>query len=513
MSQNKSLFERVPMDKPARSTFDLSHWVRTSGNMGWIMPICAMEALPGSSFRIRGENMLRFQPLVSPVLHEFTVTQHYWFIPWRIVWENFDDWVYNDGSKPLPAAPYITMDGNTAINFPLANYLGIPQNGTATTDDISALPFAAYQATINENYRDQNLQPEINYKLVDGANPYGSDLMKLRRACWEHDYLTSALPFEQKGQAVEIPGGDVQLKANWNSQGNPHFQGGSSAIPTGGVTSQASGVGFTGDILVNGTTTVAYDPDGSLFAPMATVNELRKAERLQEFLEILARGGSRPKEIMKNMFDVNPQDARLDVPEYITGMKTPVVISEVLNTAASSGQSQGRAQGDMAGHGVSIGGGVPTRYTAMEHGMVLGVMVVRPKTAYMNGIPKMFTKLSDPFQYAWPKFAQIGEQPIERREVYGFSTNPDSTFGFIPRYSEYKYANDLVTGDFRTTLKHWTAVRDLPSTVALNEQFVECNPTHDIFAVTNPNVHKLLIQVRNDVQCTHPLPFYGVPTL
>lgn len=500
MSDKKNLLNSVLVKAPPRNAFDLTHDVKFSGNMGNLIPIMCTEVVPGDKIGIACESLIRFAPMVAPVMHRFDVTMHYFFVPNRILWANWENFITQTKvGGVIPSFPYVTMNSTTWNK--LADYMGIPDPVGPDSEAVSAMPFAAMQKIWNDYYRDQNLQTDIcppqSFMLTDGNNTseWAGKLGILRKRCWEHDYLTSALPFAQKGDAVQIPLGFPDLPVLHNA-----------ANPT-------TLDGTPDDVLLPSDPTADTSEDAyvktSELDQNTTINDLRRAMRLQEWLEKNARGGTRYSEHIKVHFDVRSSDGRLQRPEYITGVKTPVQISEVLQT----GESATTPQGNMAGHGVAVASGRYGAYYAEEHGYVIGIMSVMPKTAYQQGLPKHFTKTVDAFQYYYPSFANIGEQEIKNKEVYAFQgVLSEETFGYTPRYSEYKFENNRVAGDFRSTLDYWTAGRIFATPPALNEDFVQADPTHRIFAVTDPDVDKLYCQVLNKVLAIRPMPKYGTPT-
>ena len=207
------------------------------------------------------------------------------------------------------------------------------------------------------------------------------------------------------------------------------------------------------------------------------------------------------------MFGVFSSDKRLQRAEYITGVKTPVVISEVLNTTGTDDAPQG----SMAGHGVSVTQGNYGNYFCEEHGWIIGIMSVIPDTAYQQGVPKKFLKTT-PFDYYFEQFAHIGEQAIQNQELYLHSTAAErtETFGYIPRYAEYKFENNRVAGDFRSTLDFWHLGRQFSSLPALNQTFIECVPDTRIFAVEDGTDY-LWAHVYNKVKAVRKMPFFGSP--
>jgi hypothetical protein len=508
----KNIFNSIQLKKPKKNFFDLTHDVKLSTNMGQLTPILTLEVVPGDKIELGCESIIRFAPMTAPVMHRMDVTMHYFFVPNRILWDNWEKFITNNGPNgtgPEIVAPYINYNSTVGTYYSqFLDYMGVPpfvSGGTST--HISALPLAAYQCIYNEYYRDQNLIAPVDYKLKDG-NQYVSSLadierlLLIRNRAWEHDYFTAALPFAQKGAAVDIPLGQIAENA-------PIYRDSSSVTPT-----TLTGTPYS--VVVPGsnsetTSTDLFAATGGLEVEPTTINDLRRAYRLQEWLEKNARGGTRYIESILSHFGVKSSDARLQRPEYITGVKTPVVISEVLNTSGTEGELP---QGNMAGHGIAVSSGNSGSYYAEEHGYIIGIMSVMPKTAYQQGIPRTYLKL-DPLDYFWPSFANIGEQEVKLQELYAFTANAEDTFGYVPRYAEYKYMPSRVAGDFRTSLDYWHLGRIFGSEPTLSQEFIECTPedTERIFAVTDPSAQKLYCHVLNKIKAVRPMPKYGTPTI
>lgn len=524
---SKNIFNSVQYPKVGSNTFDLSHDVKMSFQMGKLYPTFVMDCIPGDKIRMSTETMLRFAPLVSPVMHRVNVTTHFFFVPNRILWPNWEKWITGE-LDVVP--PYIDAGDGTYPEKSLADYLGVPtiSNAAMESVNISAFPFAAYALIYDEYYRDQNLQAEVFRDLVNDSNVANYIALakgKCLNRAWMHDYFTAALPFAQKGQAVTLPLGnfsdvDVVMATNPNIPMGLIGPGPTYAPYAGNIsTSTSANVNANEGEFVFGTTAsgmpMKFDPNGSLVArtsdleaEAADINTLRRAFRLQEWLEKNARGGTRYIENIMAHFGVRSSDARLNRPEFLGGAYQKMVISEVLSTAETE-----VPVGQMAGHGISVGSGRNFTYRVEEHGWIIGLINVQPVTAYQQGIPRMYSR-EDRLDYLWPSFAHIGEQEVKLKELYvgGNFASLETTFGYVPRYAEYRYIPSRVAGEMRSSLSHWHLGRIFESQPALNSAFVSANPSTRIFAVQTEDADHIYGHIYNNVRAVRKLPKFGTPS-
>jgi len=489
-----------------------------------LIPILCKELLPGDSISYNNIVLARLAPMLAPIMHKMNITITHHAVANRLLWPTgYEKFFANPiPNENTPVAPYfadIFIQPNE-----LGDYFGLPiqtphnDNGTPftqyeTIDKVSALPFAAYQKIYNDWYRDQNLVNVSNGEgqpypdtLTDGLNQY-SDFKQLRRRAWQHDYFTASLPFAQKGEAVEIPISNFEDVPVLNSR-----------TPVGGDFKTAWNTLGGYEARVDNVKTDSF-PGETFYAKTSdlsdqaavTINTLRWAVRLQEFLEKNARGGTRYIELVRSHFGVRSSDARFQRSEFLGWSNNPVVISEVLQQSATT--DDGTPQGEMAGHGISVGGSKSVTYFAEEHGFFISILSIRPKTAYSQGIDKMFSRFSA-MDYAWPDFAHLGEQEVKYREIYynGTATD-DETFGYMQRYAEYKYSNDRVAGEFRTNLNFWHMGRIFTELPLLNQAFIEARPTKRIFAVNLAGVNNYYINVSHKLTMRRKLPKQGIPSL
>lgn len=513
MSKNKNIFTSIKVQKPKKNFFDLSHDFKFSMDMGNLVPICNIDCVPGDKFNLSCQHMVRFAPMIAPMMHRVDVTMHYFFVPYRLLWTGWEYFITGTAGEGTPGhvMPYFpvgaTQDGD------LADYLGIPAPNAPgpppNTNNVSALHFAAYQLIYKEYYRSQQLEnaPDDLFSILPDGLVVPSWLPVLRRRAWEHDYFTSALPQPQAGDAVSIPVGELGVfrKAAGGATQTIDVTPGVSAFVTDQET--VNQTQFSADQLWAG------DQDGTV----GTINDLRRANALQRFLERMNISGSRYVEQIWGMFGVRSSDARLNRPEYIYGTKNAVQVSDVVNTSGGFDPTDpdvpsSPVQGNLAGYGLSSNQSGQGKYFCEEHGVIMGIMSVMPKTAYQQGIAKKFQKF-DRFDYFWPQFANIGEQGIRMAELYRDAADPDEIFGYVPRYTEYKFENSRVAGAFRSSLNYWHMGRIFDTEPALNSQFIISDPTKRIFAVEDDNIQSLYCHVYNSIKAFRPMPKFGTPAI
>lgn len=528
-----SIFNMAAVRGVQKSAFDLSHERKMSIKFDNLYPILLQEVIPSDSFQVNSEIMLRMAPMIAPVMHRVNVKVDYFFVPNRLVWNDWEDFITGGAQGDLqPVAPTLTIDDLSKTRFvkgSLADYFGIPITDGITipsegVTQISALPFRAYQKIYNEYYRDQNLEEEVPIDLNSGSDTTPADITQLRKRAWEKDYFTSALPWPQRGGEAEIPLGAANIDINTTSV---NYKTSATTIDDGTFTA-ISNIERRTDGSINATQTTpaqskpigidnidSIDVQGTAPVDATTINDLRKANKLQEWLETSARGGARYIEQIWSHFRQKSSDARLQRPEYLGGSKQPVVISEVLNTTGITSGDEGGPQGEMAGHGISVGKSNRFRKKFEEHGFVIGIMCVIPKTTYQQGLDRLWNR-TDKFDYPWPSFAHLGEQEVKQQEIYQdylSNTLAQGVFGYQQRYAEYKYSQSSVHGDFRDNLQFWHLGRYFTNAPALNTQFVQANTRTDIFAVQDETIDNMYCQIYNSVKAIRPLPYQSIPSL
>lgn len=507
-----------------RSKHSLSNYQLLTCNQAELVPCGMLEVLPGDSIQQATSLLIRTSPLLSPPMHPVHARLHHWFVPYRLIWANGIDDSFEafitGGHDGLDASVFPTITPNTGTGYALgslADYLGVPTG----VDDLphSALPFRAYALIWNEFYRDQDLQTALTIDLTGGADTTTN--VALQNVCWEKDYFTSSRPWAQKGPSVSLPlGTSATVKTNvdevhtssiypvqFRQTTNNAFPAVDKAIGTG-----ASGVSVvtTLDITAGASslfpTNLYADLSG---ATAATINELREAMAIQRYEEARARYGSRYTEYLR-FLGIRSSDARLQRPEYLGGGKQTIQFSEVLQSGVTTSGTPSTGVGSMLGHG--IGAVRSNRYRRFfeEHGVVLSLLSVLPKTMYMTGLHRSWSRTTKEDFYQ-KELEHIGQQEVLYKEVYWGHATPNGTFGFQDRYDEYRRVENSVHGDFRGTLNYWHLGRIFVADPALNSTFVSANPATRIFQSTSTD--QLYIFANHSIQARRLLSQVGTSSI
>lgn len=477
--------------KSAKHT--LSHTKKLSCNMGELLPIGIMEALPGDKINHETVALLRVQPLLAPVMHEVDVKIHHWFVPTRLIWDDFEDFI-TGGEDGLDnsVAPYMQAPPSTGYAIgSLADYLGLP---TGVPDyRHSALPFRAYNLIWNNFYRDQDLMNEQVISEASGADTTTN--RNLLFGCWEKDYFTSCRSEPQKGPDVVLPltgnapivGKNMPFDNNYS--GNNFVNVRNEAGDLRAINGNA-----VNSVIAGRSTAVGI---GELIADLsdvdaANVNDLRLSTALQRLFENLMRFGSRYNERLLAAFGVKPQDSRLQLPEYLGGGQNKISFSEVLQTS----ETADTPLGEMAGHGIAGLKSNRYKFFAPEYGYIISLLIVRPRTNYVQGVQRLWNR-NTRYDYFQPELQNLGQMEVYNREVYAGHTTPDDVFGYQDRYDDYRRIESTIAGEFRDTLDFWHMAREFSSSPALNGTFVQANPTTRIYAV--PAADQLYVTAKHRI--------------
>lgn len=548
------VYDSVGGLRPGRTAFDISEKSIFDADLGRLTPVVIKEVLPGDILDISSKFVIRSQPLVVPIYHKITAYVHYFFVPNRIIWSDWEKFITGGASGDLSVPPPMMDDiGDswTVERYGLWDYMHFPISSMGNPTDymtcdgarISKLPFLAFWAIWRDYYRDSNHQLYFPHSsilcgedvadqqkaLMDFSNlvieyplpsysRWAMDIAPYR--CWAKDYFTSALPFQQRGTspAVPISGASSAVFPSANFvQGSiptpnepPLVSEDSATFKTyfagiGGALGASNFRGFLNDNAVN------------LAALGVGIADLRYAIQTQKWLERNARAGYRYTEQLASHWGERPQDFRLQRPEYIGGTFAPVIISEVLQTAPS--ETEGPL-GSYAGHGMAVTADFAGKYHAREHGILVGIMSIMPEAVYQQGVNRAWTRQTR-FDYFWPEFAHVSEQEITRGEIYWRNNSDDDIrFGFQGAFDEYRTAQSYVCGKLATTLKFWTLSMIFDSPPSLNEAFLTTEQLSKnrreawaVPGVEDASEGQFLVQHSFGCKALRPMPYLPEPGL
>lgn len=462
-----------------RSKHNLSHYALDSFDMGQFETVMCMEVLPGDSIRHALSALVRVAPLVAPVMHPVHIHVGSWFVPNRLVWTGWESFITDpDSGLTIPRVQVRDSGGPVAGSANLGRRLGLGDMVDLTSDNLSvnALPFRAYNLIWNEFIRDQDIDTPLT--VTTGNGPDTTSNYAVRQVRWEKDYFTTARAAPQMGTAETVAVDAFVVEGGSVVQ----LERGGAGAGAGVIVNQAGGAAGT---------------DLNLGANFS-IERWRVAMAEQKLREHRNRFGSRYTDVLAS-YGIRPSDARLQRPEYLGGGRSTIAFSEVLATAEVP---SGSVVGEQAGHGIATVRTRPYKRFFEEHGYILTMMWIRPKTVYVKQTRRDFFRsaISD---YWTPESELQGDQSITIKELWADvpAANADVVFGYAQRHDEYRRHPSRVTGEFANpaALGPWTFARDFTSQPALNSTFLEVDVSTDPFADISGETDQVRCMIYNQV--------------
>lgn len=456
-----------------RSNHNLSFNWLGSTDYGRIVPFHWQELVGTDKItKLHPKIEMQMLPIASPSFGKLSIYVHYFAVPIRLLWSNFNDWYSQTGKGKADTPPYWTgedfymadfIGDDNLDNFDQNNFsgsrglykhwtsFGLPpfwkysstaspgQQGTSglnSTDKISLLPFRAYNQVWWDFYRDPELIPDDNkdfYIRTSGGRELNFD---------EDSSEMTAIRSNIYVPRVR------SIKDVWFSQ--LFVNNGYSPLDY-----------YTGDRKNDNNANIITSRDG------LHSQQNRKIEALTRMAERLSLSGKRQIDMLFTQYGIKPEFSKLQMCQYIGGGKKDVLITDITATADTNLPAaglEGAPLGQKAGQGYCQLEEIDINFTATEPTILLGVFSVMPKVHFVQGVGKEWYR-NDRNDFFRKELEHVGQIAVPRKEIgvnyYGFdvgsgsSQRPeyvvgdnDKTFAFTQPYYEYKRKGDVLAGDF-----------------------------------------------------------------
>lgn len=551
---NERHFNRIPEMKASRTRFNRDQTILTTFDAGKLIPFYVDEVLPGDTFSVDTAAIIRMTTPKYPVMDDSFIDFYYFFCPDRILWDNFKHFMGEVEETPwMPAktyaVPQIKINGSETLPMPneksILDYMGVPTK-VKKPFSINALPIRAYVKIWNEFFRDENVgnaatiktdDEDVTYSMteVPSGEVMSVTLLEAIKGGTPlpvnkfHDYFTSCLPYPQRGPDVTLPlTGNARVQWSFSTQelqdyGIMTSNGGTHLVPASGNT-----LGAPTRNESNGKPRVLLGKDTngvSVWVPMearldnatsATINQLRQAISVQQYYEALARGGSRYREQVQTIWDVIISDKTVQVPEYLGGGRYHVNINQIVQT---SGQQTNNDTpiGETGAMSVTPINESSFTKSFEEHGFVIGVCCVRHNRSYQQGLERFWSR-KDRLDYYVPQFANLGEQPVKKKEIMltGEATD-DETFGYQEAWADYRMKPNRVSGLMRSnatgTLDFWHYADNYEAVPTLSQEWMTEGKAEIARTLIVEDEPQFFGAIRVANKTTRRIPLYSVPGL
>ena len=561
---NERHFNQVPETHVSRTRFNRDQNILTTFDAGKLIPFYVDEVLPGDTFNVDTAAIIRMTTPKYPVFDDAFIDFYYFFCPNRILWDSFKRFMGEADEEPwMPTKTYqvpkiIISGDSTEKAYPaeqtILDYMGVPTKAVKGTDkkfEINALPIRAYVKIWNEFFRDQNVGNPAANKTDDNDTNYGTGTTtgEEKDATEEnilnnavnggfclpvskfHDYFSSCLPYPQRGPEVTIAlSGNAPVKAYSTADAKNPIAENIHLLENGTVEPNATLIyGPYGDNneqawQVSGRTGVSGTGEmktGCLGADLqsieaATINQLRQAFAVQHYYEALARGGSRYREQVRALFGVSISDKTVQVPEYLGGGRYHVNINQIVQTSGQQTEND-TPIGETGAMSVTPINESSFTKSFEEHGFVIGVMCVRHNHSYQQGLERFWSR-RDRLDYYFPQFANLGEQPVKKKEIMlTGTTTDDETFGYQEAWADYRMKPNRVSGKMRSnaegTLDFWHYADSYNTVPTLSQEWMNEGKTEIARTLIVQDEPQFFGAIRVMNKTTRCMPLYSMPGL
>lgn len=507
----------LPQTDAKLSSFNLSESHNTCIPFDKLIPVYWNEMSPNDHFEIDVKALGRLMPMVAPTMSNIKLKFFSFFVPNRLLWQNWTKFMgerlYQNDSN-VYTVPQISLDSDDVTVGSLPDFLGIPPMKINHT--VSALPFRAYNLIWNQWFRSNQLQEPCKEFSGDTV---AEEVMKeypLRSIGKPLDYFTSCLPTPLAGgQEVSISlAGNADIYSR-SSPGTPDMPMMIQNIESGGSVKAA--------IRKNNNPSWFNPSKGSnLYADLSAVtgisiNQLRHASALQVLLEKDNLAGELYVDLMKMHFGTTVPDFLVGRSQFLGSTTSYVQQEPIAQTSGSNIQGSTSPLGNLAAVGVAMENSKLCEYSAVEHGILMVMACVEGDVLYQQGLDRKFSR-KDRFDYPFPEFANLGEQPILNQEIFLSDNEIENAgiFGYNERYRELRQGINKVSGRLRSgvplSLDVWHLGQKFENLPKLNSEFIEQKtPINRVLASVDDD--QLILSCFFDIKATRALPMTARPSL
>lgn len=554
---NERHFNQIPEMKASRTRFNRDQTILTTFDSGKLIPFYVDEVLPGDTFNVDTSAIIRMTTPKYPVFDDAFIDFYYFYCPNRILWNDFKQFMGEVESVPwMPTksykVPQININGSGTAAYPyeasILDYMGVPTK-IKSKFSVNALPIRAYVMIWNEFFRDENVDnaavwkndsQDVNYQDTQKENDIQENLKHAIEGgrCLPvnrfHDYFSSCLPYPQRGPAVTLPlAGNAPIRIGSASGNYQDFDstvemvlGATSAYNVPGSLSYEHPLGAPGEKLAMLFTgrekkTGEVGTGGWMYADLeeitsTTINDLRKAVAVQQYYEALARGGSRYREQVQALWDVVISDKTVQVPEYLGGGRYHVNVNQIVQTSGQQTNTD-TPIGETGAMSVTPINESSFTKSFEEHGFIIGVCCVRHNHSYQQGLERFWSR-EDRLDYYVPQFANLGEQPVKKKEIYLTGTSTDNeTFGYQEAWADYRMKPNRVSGKMRSnatgTLDFWHYSDNYKTAPTLSQSWMAEGKEEIARTLIVQNEPQFFGAIRVANKTTRRMPLYSVPGL